>query len=169
MCFGCSKEPSQWEQSHWDSSFKYPQHVFWLGNKENIFQLRSLIWRSVSLIVIMLNSFVFLPCAEIFLGLIWGRYSAPSQLKNEQSLLKMMHIIPNFLILHFGESFMKIWTKIAKLQMHENLHLESYSSFSYSDTVGIVLYIWFSGPVVGSLTATYWFYLDTRLLDKTTR
>ena len=28
MCFGCSKEPS-----HWDGSFEYPQHMFWLRNK----------------------------------------------------------------------------------------------------------------------------------------
>ena len=34
----------------------------------------------------------------------------------------MVYIIPNFLVLHFGENFMKIRTKIAKLQMHENLH-----------------------------------------------
>ena len=31
-------------------------------------------------------------------------------------------IIPNILVLHFRENFMKIQTKIAKLQMHENLH-----------------------------------------------
>ena len=34
----------------------------------------------------------------------------------------MMYIFPNFLVLHFGEDFMKIQTKIAKLLMHENLH-----------------------------------------------
>ena len=34
----------------------------------------------------------------------------------------MLYIIPNFLVLQFGEHFMKIRTKIAKLQMHENLH-----------------------------------------------
>ena len=34
----------------------------------------------------------------------------------------MVYIIPNFLVLHFGEKFMKIQTKIAKLQMHENMH-----------------------------------------------
>ena len=33
MCFGCLKEPS-----HWDGSFEYPQHMFWMRNKENIFQ-----------------------------------------------------------------------------------------------------------------------------------
>ena len=60
--------------------------------------------------------------SEIFLGLIWGRISFPSQLKNEQKLLKMVYINTNFLVLHFGENFMKIITKIAKLQMHENLH-----------------------------------------------
>ena len=30
--FGCSKEPS-----HWDGYFEYPQHMFWLRNKKNIF------------------------------------------------------------------------------------------------------------------------------------
>ena len=34
----------------------------------------------------------------------------------------MVYIIPNFLVLHFGENFMKIQSKISKLQMHENLH-----------------------------------------------
>ena len=32
------------------------------------------------------------------------------------------NIIPNFLVLYFAESFMKIQTKIEKLQMHENLY-----------------------------------------------
>ena len=39
MCFGCSKEPS-----HRDGSFEHPQHMFWLRNKKNNFQLRTLIW-----------------------------------------------------------------------------------------------------------------------------
>ena len=39
MCFGSSKEPS-----HRDSSFEYPQHMFWLRNTKNNFQLRTLIW-----------------------------------------------------------------------------------------------------------------------------
>ena len=30
--------------SHLDSSFEYPQHKFWLRNKKNNFQLRTLIW-----------------------------------------------------------------------------------------------------------------------------
>ena len=36
MCFGCPKE-----QSHRDDSFEYPQHMFWLRNKKNNFQLRT--------------------------------------------------------------------------------------------------------------------------------
>ena len=32
ICFGCSKEPSQW-----DGSFEYSQHMFWLRNKKIIF------------------------------------------------------------------------------------------------------------------------------------
>ena len=51
-----------------------------------------------------------------------GFSSAPSQFKNEQKLPKMVYIIPNSFVLHFGENFMKIRTKIAKLQMHEKLH-----------------------------------------------
>ena len=42
--------------------------------------------------------------------------------ENKQKLPKMVYIILNFQVLHFGENFMKIRTKIAKLQMHENLH-----------------------------------------------
>ena len=40
MCFGCSKEPS-----HSDGSFEYPQHMFWIRNKENNFPICTLIWR----------------------------------------------------------------------------------------------------------------------------
>ena len=40
MCFGWSKEPS-----HWDGSFKYPQHMFWFRNKKINFWLRTFIWR----------------------------------------------------------------------------------------------------------------------------
>ena len=35
-------------------------------------------------------------------------------------------------------------------------------------TIRIVLYIGSSDPVVGSLTATFWSYLDTRLLNQNT-
>ena len=34
----------------------------------------------------------------------------------------MVYIIPNFLVLHFGENFMKIRTKVAKLLIRENMH-----------------------------------------------
>ena len=51
-----------------------------------------------------------------------GRIMAPSQFNKEQKLPKMVKIIPNFLVLQFGENFMKIRSKIPKLQMHENLH-----------------------------------------------
>ena len=38
MCFVCSKETSIP-----DGSFEYPQHMFWLRNKKNNFQVRTLI------------------------------------------------------------------------------------------------------------------------------
>ena len=37
ICFGCSKE-----LFHWEGSFEYPQHVFWLRNKKFKFSLRTL-------------------------------------------------------------------------------------------------------------------------------
>ena len=43
MCFGCSKEPS-----HWDGTFEYPQHMFWLRNKKIKFWLRTLNWSPVN-------------------------------------------------------------------------------------------------------------------------
>ena len=39
MYFWCSKA-----LSHRDGSLEYPQHMFWLRNKKNNFQLRTLIW-----------------------------------------------------------------------------------------------------------------------------
>ena len=38
MCFGCSKE-----LSHWDGSFEHPQHIIWLRNTKNYFQVHRLI------------------------------------------------------------------------------------------------------------------------------
>ena len=67
------------------------------------------------------EQFIFLHTG-IFIGLIWGQILAPPQLKNEQKLPKMLYIIPNFLVLQFGENLMKIRKKIAKSQMHQNLH-----------------------------------------------
>ena len=48
-----------------------------------------------------------------------GSNIGPFPIKNEQKLSKIVYIIPNFLVL---QNFMKIRTKIPKLQMHENLH-----------------------------------------------
>ena len=56
--------------------------------------------------------FAYLDLPGIYLGLISGRIPAPSQFKNEQKLPKMVYIIPNFLVLHFGENLMKIRIKM---------------------------------------------------------
>ena len=53
MCFGCSKEPS-----HREGSFEYPQHIFWLRNKKNNFQLRTLIWGPGNNSEIILKTFI---------------------------------------------------------------------------------------------------------------
>ena len=50
MCFGCSKEPS-----HRDGSFELPQHMFWLRNKKNNFQLHTLIWGPVQAVKGLMN------------------------------------------------------------------------------------------------------------------
>ena len=57
MCFWCSKEPSQ-RDSSLDGSFEYQQHMFWLRNKKNNFQLHTLIWGPVSKFV-FLNKNIF--------------------------------------------------------------------------------------------------------------
>ena len=70
---------------------------------------------------------------DCFLGLIWGQITAPSQIKNESKLPRMVYIISDFLVLHFSENFMEIWSKIQKLQMHENLHKNvNENMFSYT-------------------------------------
>ena len=44
LCFGCTKETS-----HSDDSFEYPQHMFWMRNKDISFPIRTLIWRPTHL------------------------------------------------------------------------------------------------------------------------
>ena len=51
-----------------------------------------------------------------------GPNISPFPIQNEPKVPKMVYIIPNLLVLHFDENFMKIQTKIPKLQMHEILH-----------------------------------------------
>ena len=51
MCFGCSKE-----QSLHNGSFEYPQHMFWMRNKKNNFQLRTLIWGPVTFMSLPLGA-----------------------------------------------------------------------------------------------------------------
>ena len=51
-----------------------------------------------------------------------GLFSPFPNKKNEQKLPKMGLIISNFLVLHVGDNFIEIRSKLAKLQMHENFH-----------------------------------------------
>ena len=53
MCFGYSKE-----RSHGDGSFEYPQHMFWLRNKKNNFQIHTPIWRPDCSAGIMCQTFM---------------------------------------------------------------------------------------------------------------
>ena len=50
MCFGCSKEPS-----HRDGSFEYPQHMFWVRNKEISFPIHTLILRPDVLVSVVIH------------------------------------------------------------------------------------------------------------------
>ena len=69
---------------------------------------------------IPITGFLFMWFTGVFQGQIWGHISAPFPIQKWAKTHKIVHIIPNFLVLDFGENFMKIWTKIPKLQMHEN-------------------------------------------------
>ena len=74
-----------------------------------------------------------------------GLNTGPFPIKKWEKLLKMMYVIPNFLLLHFGESFMKIPTKIVKLQMHDNLQWnvnENMFSFTFYANIHEFLGLW---------------------------
>ena len=53
------------------------------------------------------------------IALAWfgAKYRPLPNFENEQKLPKMVFIIHNFLVLRFGEKFMKIRPNLAKLQM----------------------------------------------------
>ena len=93
------------------------------------FSTKIVLWYSLELIHLVLARITHKICfvkairkatgSGIFLGLIWGQISAPSQFKNEQKLPKFVYIIPNFSFLLFDGNFMKIQIKILKSQMHK--------------------------------------------------
>ena len=56
----------------------------------------------------------------------------------------MVHIIPYFLLLHFGENFMIIQSKIPKLQMHENF-LKNVNEIMFSFTLFMQIFMSFYG------------------------
>ena len=54
ICCGCSKEPS-----HWDGSFEYPQHMFWLR--------RTIFWYALlTKVLILLNFFMCIKIRVIY-------------------------------------------------------------------------------------------------------
>ena len=57
----------------------------------------------------------------------------------------MVYMIPNFLVLHFGENFMKIRTKIPKLQMHENFHKNVNENMFFIHILGKFLWVFIMG------------------------
>ena len=63
---------------------------------------QAIFWGVLGLDILHEGNHVF--TTGIFLGLM-----------NEKNLPKMVYIIRNFLVLHFGENFIKIRTKIAKI------------------------------------------------------
>ena len=76
MCFGCSKEPSQR-----DGSFGYLQHMFWLRNKKNNFQLHTLIWRTVEIFSM----------TRVKIDSLCGSRSATVRIEQELDIISMAH------------------------------------------------------------------------------
>ena len=68
MCFGCSKEPS-----HWDGSFEYPQHMFWLRKKKSFFSYA--LWSGLLLF-------------KHTHGGTWGPYPPPPEKSQKYSFFK---------------------------------------------------------------------------------
>ena len=99
MCFGCSKEPS-----HWDGSFEYPQHMFWLRNKKNNYLLRILIGGpegKISCYVSQTN------WRDLFL--LWFLWSSP---KVGRCVLGLLHLFC-FLLLFFHFPTIRLELKIS--------------------------------------------------------
>ena len=107
MCFGCSKAPS-----HRDGSFEYAQHLFWLRNKKNNFQLLTLMWGPVtyihSLAMWCLN---VLPEPSSTSLPSWVKVSSTSL----PSWVKVFRIIPEFRILRLTFYF-----RILRLTFYRN-------------------------------------------------
>ena len=70
MCFGCSRE-----LSHQNGSFEYPQHMFWLRNKKNHFQLHTLIW-GPGVVMLWLISIMFTLFPRWIIAWLYPLYTA---------------------------------------------------------------------------------------------
>ena len=100
MCFGCSKESFL-------KSIVVKLTTFYISYMQNSS---------------ILTSFGSPAGSGIFLSLIWGQISAPSKILKWAKTSQNGVYHSQFLSSKFWWKFMKILTKIAKLQIHENLH-----------------------------------------------
>ena len=63
VCYWCSKETS-----HWDGSFEYPQHMVWLRNKKNNYQIHSCLeaWVFETLHIGLIYLFGLMLCIPVY-------------------------------------------------------------------------------------------------------
>ena len=115
MCFGCSKE-----QSHQDGSFEHPQHMFWLRNNKNNFQICSL-WRpvshmSISILKTYMNSYLvglahILAWAFIYVPTVYasrGRWLPKQQVPKSHALAQLFFLL-HFQVVQIG-SYKTLWS-----------------------------------------------------------
>ena len=111
MCVGCSKEPS-----HWDGYFEYPQHMFWLRNKKNNFQICTLIWRPELFYLIFqlscFNKLLWLKCSQLQLNYYMRLLSTRTIVAIKRCLFVPHPIGERYYILHMVNSKSKMDTSM---------------------------------------------------------
>ena len=91
--------------------FEYPQHMFWLRNKKNNFQIRTFIWRpELFYLIFQLRSFnkrLWLKCSQLQLNYYMRRLSTKTIVAIKRCLFVPHPIGERYYILHITMNFIK--------------------------------------------------------------
>ena len=129
-----------------DGSFEYPQHMFWLRNKKNNFQIRTLIWRlELFYLIFQLSCFnkrLWLKCSQLQLNYYMRRLSTRTIVAIKRCLFVPHPIGERYYILHKVNSKSKTDTSMLG---HMYSHIMSRSSLIWVHTVCLWGFKYFSG------------------------
>ena len=132
ICFGCSKEPS-----HWDGSFEYPQHMFWLRNKKK---------NSVSqpLLKSCYNDLIFI-ILNILIQVVWNSLFRVFRVTDRIFYVLKDFFLPTMQTTCWNAAFRIIWSGsslFARVPVYSGIQNEIYTSYQSLNYWEVTILSW---------------------------